>query len=261
MKAEYYIINPTGNITALVTSAVPVSLQASAAKQLFNEVPAVEQVGFIENISDKKVTVRMSGGEFCGNCALSVSAFYNYKNNLLSSEISVDFIDSYSGVQVLSESENNNNYNGKVIMPSPTRIRNEKYYFGGREYNFPTVEYNGITHIICDDIFLKDTFKNAVKNWCMEKSLRSLGVMFFNLTEKTVIPLVYVAESDALYFENSCASGTAAIGEYLYKKGESDVDLTLKEPMGDLRVVRDKSGTILYGKTQIVSKNTIDFSI
>ena len=45
---RYSIWDPTGNITALVESAVAVGEQPAAAAALMERHPTVEQVGFVE---------------------------------------------------------------------------------------------------------------------------------------------------------------------------------------------------------------------
>ena len=44
---KYSILDPTGNITALVESPVPVSGQPSVADAVMERHPDVEQVGFV----------------------------------------------------------------------------------------------------------------------------------------------------------------------------------------------------------------------
>ena len=70
------IFDPTGNITALVESAVEPEAQPSAAARIMARFPAVEQVGFVclPEREDEPVALRMAGGEFCGNASMSAGA-------------------------------------------------------------------------------------------------------------------------------------------------------------------------------------------
>ena len=56
------------------------------------------------------------------------------------------------------------------------------------------------------------------------------------------------------FWENACASGTAAVGMALAANMGSRVELTLAEPGGSLRVVSDPAPgeTWLYGQTRLV---------
>ena len=47
MNAEYYVLDPTGNITILVSTPVPQDLQVRTASALMEREAAAEQVGFL----------------------------------------------------------------------------------------------------------------------------------------------------------------------------------------------------------------------
>ena len=66
---------------------------------------------------------------------------------------------------------------------------------------------------------------------------------------RTLIPLVYVPGADTMFWENSCASGSAAAGMYLAAKAGSPVDVTFDEPAGRLRAESDPATgkTVLHG--------------
>ncbi len=88
----YTILDPTGNITALVESDVPVARQPSVAASIMCRHPEVEQVGFVSVCGDAAgagrgvaavndaaaangvapllPSLRMAGGEFCGNASM-----------------------------------------------------------------------------------------------------------------------------------------------------------------------------------------------
>ena len=74
MKVDYTVLDPTGNITILVTSPVEISLQPPVASKLMELVPEAEQVGFLSEAEGCDIALRMAGGEFCGNASMSESA-------------------------------------------------------------------------------------------------------------------------------------------------------------------------------------------
>ena len=65
------------------------------------------------------------------------------------------------------------------------------------------------------------------------------GLMFWNEKEQSLKPLVYVPSVDSMFWENSCASGTAALAEYLVKKYNKAIDMDIKEPGGIINIKSD----------------------
>jgi len=75
MTLNYQKYSPTGNVTILVTTPVPRSMQPGVAARLLEDVGG-EQVGFIEPVIDPRCAARlqMMGGEFCGNAPMCLGA-------------------------------------------------------------------------------------------------------------------------------------------------------------------------------------------
>ena len=82
--------------------------------------------------------------------------------------------------------------------------------------------------------------------------------MQVDLETGTMKPLVYVPEANTLFWENSCGSGTAAVGAYLrYSTGKA-VSLSLHQKGGTLHVSADEAGNItLQGTAHLVRRNTV----
>ncbi|MBQ7653713.1 MAG: hypothetical protein IJS17_01420, partial [Clostridia bacterium] len=76
MKLKYSIMDPTGNVTALVETSVPVDQQPSVAEKIMSMEATVEQVGFISDSEGVDLALRMVGGEFCGNATMSAAVLY-----------------------------------------------------------------------------------------------------------------------------------------------------------------------------------------
>ena len=74
-KITYTLFNPTGNITLLAETPVPTASQPLVAAELMALEPETEQAGFVAFDSDAAF-LRMAGGEFCGNAAMSAAALY-----------------------------------------------------------------------------------------------------------------------------------------------------------------------------------------
>ena len=70
---RYSILDPTGNITALVEGPVEPERYAPVASAVMRRHPAVEQVGFF-SVKDGRPALAMAGGEFCVNASLCAAA-------------------------------------------------------------------------------------------------------------------------------------------------------------------------------------------
>ena len=82
--------------------------------------------------------------------------------------------------------------------------------------------------------------------------------MLFDEKALTLRPMVYVPAADTMFWESSCASGSAAIGAYLTGKTGEQVDLFLKEPGGTLRVnAAPGCGVRLSGQVTVRSEGTM----
>ena len=80
----YCVFDPTGNITALVETAVDAADQPAVASRIMELEPDVEQVGFIAFTGDPAlpVSLRMAGGEFCGNATMCAAAIFAIRSGL-----------------------------------------------------------------------------------------------------------------------------------------------------------------------------------
>ncbi|NLG78683.1 MAG: hypothetical protein GX492_02495 [Firmicutes bacterium] len=98
MRLRFVKMNPTGNTTIFVLDPVPVPEQARIALALMDpSVLGGEQVGFVSLSSEGEppragparggpgpeiaASLRMMGGEFCGNAARSLGAYLAYKHH------------------------------------------------------------------------------------------------------------------------------------------------------------------------------------
>ena len=75
MELRYTVIDPTKNITLLVTTPVPRDVQPRVAAELLRREKDAEQVGFAEGLAAGNPRLQMMGGEFCGNATMSMAAW------------------------------------------------------------------------------------------------------------------------------------------------------------------------------------------
>ena len=253
---QYSIFDPTGNITALVEGDVCIEDQPAAAAEIMKTHPEVEQVGFIRIPDGSEdgydVDLRMTGGEFCGNASMCAAVFYVMRN----SERNENHIKTVK-LRVSGTSEPvivdigpacHNSFNASITMPDAVDISTNLFAFEKLSENLPVVKYEGIVHIIITPASPFYYFLNnrkdaefAVKKWCEELKSDGLGLMFLDQKADAyqLTPLVYIPGSGTLFWENSCASGSAAVGLYLAKNNGCHLKGILHEPGGNLTVESD----------------------
>lgn len=90
------------------------------------------------------------------------------------------------------------------------------------------------------------------------RDLPAFGVMFFDRESSRMTPIVYVRDVDTIYFEGSCASGTAAAAcaAALWESGSGEYSYTFRQPRGTLhadvsREGNEISGLLLYGGVKL----------
>ena len=256
-ELNYNIFDPTGNITALVESPVSVVDQPGTAAEIMRLHPEVEQVGFVRLTESPDSAVhavlRMAGGEFCGNATMCTAALYMLRRGLDgSAEIKVSVSGATEPLPVSLIRKDEISFDSSVLMPPALGI--EETVFGCDtdegtiSGTLPVVHMEGIDHIVIgpDSAFyaLKDDPEHAgrvIRKWCGRLCSDCLGMMFLEGEgqARRLVPLVYVPGADTVFWENSCASGSAAVGMYLASGSGEAVDCTLNEPAGVLRVESD----------------------
>jgi diaminopimelate epimerase len=273
-EIEYCVFDPTGNITALVETAVAVADQPAAAARIMELEPEVEQVGFI-SYADRaeagraQVSLRMAGGEFCGNATMCAAALFAIRSGLQGGAVQVEVSGASAPLEVTLERQAALSFGAAVCLPPALGIDGLRLagelFPGSEPLTLPLVKMEGISHIIIEPdsgfFGLKDDpalAESLLRSWCSELGAECLGMMFLGETgaankegvsSRRMTPLVYVPGADTMFWENSCASGTAAAGMYLAAKTGAAVDVTLDEPAGQLRVESDPATgkTVLHG--------------
>ena len=233
MITEYYIINPTGNITALVTSKIRVEDYKKIASFIMNDHLTVEQVGFVD-LSGEEPRLHMAGGEFCGNAAISTAALFCKVKNITNATIHVSLFGADKPVSVKIKGENDR-YSCEAVFQKPDHTEKINISLDGQSFELPIVESAGITHIIADKTVSVDIAGKLLKEISDRLNCPAAGVMIYDPDTDTLCPVVYVRECDTLVCENSCVSGSIAVATYLLTKSNK-VDLILKQPGGELSV-------------------------
>lgn len=269
---RYSIWDPTGNITALVESEVAVERQPAVAAALMRRHPGVEQVGFVRMTDGSaedgiRAQLRMAGGEFCGNAAMSTAALCRL--HVLDPDGQGSVWIRVSGVkepvEVRLRPEGPDCFLAAIRMPAPREIREADFSFEGVCGRLPLVRMEGISHLLiepgtafCSLLRDRKAAGRAVRTWCEELEAEGLGLMFLEGDRGAyrLTPLVYIPGSGTEFWENSCASGSSAVGMALAARSGIAIRLSLCEPGGTLEVESDPIGseTWLSGATRRIAR-------
>lgn len=275
---RYVIVDPTGNTTALVESAVEVEQQPHVAARIMERHPEVEQVGFVHHESVRAddlaphVSLRMAGGEFCGNATMSAAFLYATRHGLMHQSSDHSIMVRASGVSAVVHTRLTpvNAYEARtsILMPQALAINEVPLPLGQRSVNIPVVYMPGISHAVirADSPAFKllndvEAAEKAARAWCKTLNACGLGLMFLQQNDSAngLTPLVYIPGADTMYWENSCASGSSAVGMYLARISHFPTHVALIQPGGTLTVECDPEShtTWLYGRARMVGEYEI----
>lgn len=260
-------------MTILVTDPVPLLKRADIANRLMAETHLhAEQVGYVtfknsqEERQEAHATLEMMGGEFCANATRSLAAVLAFERSPgISKGEGQQYLLKVSGVKNLvqcsvSQLEGEALYLASVELPLPTTVEHLQVCHDHKEVEATLVAFPGITHVVVDDTQLNDqkTFYRDVMKQLADRRDEAFGIMFYNTQAHFVTPLVWVRETDTLFWERGCGSGTAAVGVYLAHKNRQSVAVDIRQPGGALSIQVEWDQAItrlcLAGKISIVSK-------
>ena len=271
-RISYHLMDPTKNYTLLVDTPVPEENQAAVAAELMRRVPLAEQAGFVGPVSeqdpaDTDIAVRMAGGEFCGNASMCAAVYAVTRGYAKHSdpqgngcEVRLAFRGQEKPVRVQVRPQDDGSFACTVEMPEVLGISVQR--FAANEVfpqgiALPVVFFPGIAHAIVETEKtpgadrIREQAEQLLPLWCEQLGAEAMGLMFLDgeaevATEaghtpvRTLSPLVYVAGIGSLFWENSCASGTTAVGAYLGLP-----EIALLQPGGVLRIARTPDGRLL----------------
>ena len=264
------ILDPTGNITAIVESPVEIARQPSVAAAIMRRCPEVEQVGFLRMLPEGdpiQAELRMAGGEFCGNASMSAAMLLQSGKGRKDREFALRLRVSGASapVDLLLRPEADNACLAEIRMPPALGIRETAFTCGEVRDMLPLVRMEGISHLVVepDSAFFsllqdRPAAEQAVRHFCAELGADGLGLLFLEGegSERSMTPLVYVPGSGTCFWENSCASGSAAVGMLLASRAGKREALALREPGGILLVESDPAGreTRLCGRVRLTRR-------
>ena len=170
-----------------------------------------EQVGFLISSESR---FEMAGGEFCGNAARSAAILLS---QVTGPHVSFE-MSGYDGTvqaQVLPCA--GSRYLVRCVFPGLPLERRDTRLQNGQSVS--VVDLGGIVHVVVDGPFPSERtlYEKEQRSIVSELGLGgrgAVGVLWVMRQENSVCmcPVVWVKEVDTFFFEQSCGSGTIAVG-------------------------------------------------
>ncbi len=230
---EYTLVDPGGNITALVNKKFSPQKRIQVADTIMKKNPKIiEQVGFF--YGEKIVTLDMAGGEFCGNATRSLAYLccvkgFGKKIYIKSEHFKSPLVGIVSGKKT------------SLVIPLG-EIKLTKI-----ESNIYIVELPGIAHIVEYGIKSKGKLSSKFSHPLM-KGYLALGYIFISKKQNNyfkIEPTVLVKKTKKIFEETACASGSIATALVLQDL-HGLINSIIKQPSGSLYEVciSNKKNTI-----------------
>lgn len=226
-QISYYLMDPTKNMTILVETPVPEASFPFVAEQLMALEPSAEQVGFVcggvaatEGLAvsggerglatGAMPSLKMAGGEFCGNASMSAAVYYAMQGTQGFTDAGASHANvptdgceigeektillQVSGasepVEVQVKRIRDESWQGRVHMPKPVSVAEETFPDGSVH---TVVRFEGIAHVIMDGAGadMQQLSIEALKqdparaealaaSWCKHLHVDAIGLMFLN---------------------------------------------------------------------------------
>lgn len=233
---NYVVLDPTKNITVLVTDNVPKEERGAVTKEIFAAEPDCEQVAYLTEpelggfATDR---IDMMGGEFCGNATLGLAAYVARRDGITEPcdvEVECSGFDKVITCRIkpLGKADANHKYEGTIEMPVPTKI----------EYcdSHPVIFLPGIAHMIMPaDRFSHRQVENNIRDYAGRYDVEAFGILLWDEAEQFMTPCVYVKGSDTVVWEKGCATGSTCIGWHRYKDAGEKIT-EVHQPGGMIRL-------------------------
>ena len=225
------VLDPAGNVTAIVCSDVPAAERAHIAAQLLR-LPelGIEQVAFLAAPrSGGEIRLEMMGGEFCGN-ALRCAGFYQaLRNGAQGKSCVFAEISGADGVQpVMADTAQGT---ASTVMPLPLSVQPA----GWADVQATRVTFAGITHFVIDCAQPDEALVQRAVAAAPEAS--AVGAIFLDRAHGSIKPVVFVRETASCVAENSCASGSVATAVVLTADfADGITEIGIGQPGGTLEV-------------------------
>jgi len=239
---EVAVLDPAGNVTAIVLSDVPAAERAQVAAQLLR-LPelGIEQAAFLtEPRCGGEIRIEMMGGEFCGN-ALRCAGFYQaLRTGVQGKTCVLAEISGADGAQpVMADTAEGA---ASTVMPLPLAVQPA----GWPDVQAACVTFAGITHFVIDRALPDDALVQRAVAAAPEAD--AVGAIFLDRAAGSIRPVVFVRETGSCVAETSCASGSAATAVVLTADfADGITEIGIGQPGGTLEVGVQRTGGAVTG--------------
>ena len=240
-KYQYVTLDPTGNITCLVLEHVDPEDEKELTRRLLQEC---EQVAYLEpaTLPDSGATVRLMGGEFCGNAAMAAAAWLMRCCLNPGEEKDVPLqVSGAEGIIRCRIKALDDGFEGTVQMPGIREVTDMTY--GG--IALKAVRMEGIIHLVYEGAPLEQAAaESLLKAIAATLPDEAAGLIRWNRGTGEMIPLVYVRGS-------------------ALRQGEGTASTAITQPGGVIRVTAEAAdGKIrnlsITGRISIGRKSVIE---
>ena len=242
--ARYVLLDPSGNLTALVTEWGGREDEEEITRRLMR---LSEQVAYLEpaSLPGAVARIRLMGGEFCGNAAMAAAGWLVRDRIRPGVEMTVPLeVSGAEDIVFCRIRGTEDGAEGTVEMPPVLEI------FRTDKYGLPltAVRMEGIVHFIREGGGPLDPGKAEalLREIAADVPDDAVGLLDRNPETGGMKPLVYVRESGTAVWETACGSGSAAVGAALAaRSGTGKVTTEVKQPGGIIRAEAEaENGTV-----------------
>ncbi len=207
---RYVIMNPSGNLTALVTEWGGAGEEPEITRRLMRKS---EQVAYLEapELPGALARVRLMGGEFCGNAAMAAAGWAARDRIRPGETITVPMeVSGAEGLVFCFLKGLEEGFEGTVEMPRVLSLRPEKLC----GCVFTAVRMEGIIHLIREERepLEKEAAEKLLLQLAEKLPEEAVGLLDRSPETGFMKPLVYVRGSGTMVWETACGSGSAAVG-------------------------------------------------
>ena len=230
----YVILNPSGNLTALVTEWGGREDEAEITRRLMKES---EQVAYLEaaSLPGAVACLRMMGDEFCGNAAMAAAGWLVRNELHPGAEITVPLEVSGAPDLVFCRLKGIREgcFEGTVNMPPVTEIL--RMEIGGAELT--AVRSDGILHLIREGTapLAAEEAEKLLREAAARVPDPAVGLLDRNPETGFTVPLVFVRTAGTLVRESACGSGSAAVAAAEALRAGGKVSVPIPQPGGIIR--------------------------
>ena len=242
---RYVILDPTGNLTALVLETDAPEREAEITARLMRES---EQVAYLEppTLPGSLARIRLMGGEFCGNAAMAAAGWLVRDRLAPGKRLTVPLeVSGAPGVLFCRIEGKEDGFEGTVEMPPVLGFLEETF----RGVPLTGVRMEGILHWIRESRtpLPKEEAEALIREIAERVPDEAVGLLDRNPETGKMRPLVFVRGSGTLVWETACGSGSAAVGALEARRKGSGLAVTeVSQPGGVIRAEAEaEDGRIL----------------